>query len=103
MSSTLRAASNAISTRLKPPLFVVLGIALSTAFSYFASPWIGEDVNAVQRPMTNLSDHMGFVGWRIVEIICLWAGDWDGMSSFITDFYGGKLTANPQPPKQPPS
>lgn len=87
MSSTLCAASNAIPTRLKPPLFVVLGIVLSTAFSYFASPWIGEDVVAVQRPMTHLSDHMGFVGWRIVEIICLWAGDWDGMYSFITYYF----------------
>lgn len=88
MSSTLRAASNAIPTRLKPPLLVLLGVVLSTASSYFASPWIGEDVIAIQRPMNKLSDYTGLVGWRIVELICLWAGGWDGMSNCLSTEWG---------------
>lgn len=78
MPSTLRAASDAIPTRLKPPLLVLMNLVLSTAFSYFASPWIYKDVTAIQRPMTSLSDYMGLVGWRIIELMCHWVGGWDG-------------------------
>ncbi|KAI5847795.1 hypothetical protein DFP73DRAFT_474506 [Morchella snyderi] len=77
MPSTLRAASDAIPTPLKPPLLVLMNLILSTAFSYFASPWIYKDVTAIQRPMTSLSDYMGLVGWRIIELMCHWVGGWD--------------------------
>ncbi|RPA99709.1 hypothetical protein L873DRAFT_1827873 [Choiromyces venosus 120613-1] len=77
MSSIIRAASNAIPSKLKPVLLVFLNLALATGLSYLANPWIGQDIMAVERPMTTLNDYMGVVGWRIVEVLGYWIGGWD--------------------------
>ena len=77
----MRTASEAIPSRLKPPLLVFLNLAFTIGLSYLAHPWIGHDVTAVQRPMTELSDYTGLVGWRIVECLCYWMGGWDGIFS----------------------
>lgn len=80
MTSIIRAASNAIPSKLRPVLLVFFNLALAAGLSYLANPWIGHDIMAVERPMTTLNDYLGVVGWRIVEVLGYWIGGWDGMA-----------------------
>ena len=78
MHSTLVRASRAIPQRAKPPLFVVLNLALTVLFGFLASPWLASDLAAIARPLDRVGDYSSLVAWRIVEVLSYWLGGWDG-------------------------
>ncbi|KAL7270705.1 hypothetical protein RUND412_006582 [Rhizina undulata] len=77
MASPFQIAASKIPEHIKPPILVLLTLSLSGFLSYLASPWIADDIEAVTRPMDGLSDLLGLVGWRIVEVLGYWWGGWD--------------------------
>jgi len=76
-TSLLQRASRNIPSRLKPPIAVVLNLGLSALLGYLASPWIGSDLAAIDRPMKTLSDYSSLIAWRIVEMLSYWIGGWE--------------------------
>lgn len=79
--SPLRRAANAIPPSVKPPLAVLLNLALTTFFTYLATTWIQTTQahrDAIYRPLNQLSDYYGLAAIKTVEILGYWIQGWDG-------------------------
>ncbi|KAI5804457.1 hypothetical protein EDC01DRAFT_716007 [Geopyxis carbonaria] len=76
-SSPLRRAADAIPSKLKPPVAVLLNLGLWTLMGSLAAPWIRSDLDAVHKPFNTLSDYSGLFAMRTLEILTYWIGGWD--------------------------
>lgn len=83
-TSLLRTAADSIPKTLKAPVAVGLNFAISSLLMYIAAPWIANDLEAVNRPLANLSDYTGLLAIKALTTLGYWLGGWDGMDIYLS-------------------